>query len=133
MFCPFLCILTSQSIETYGKINLAVMCSHPIDANRLRCQTKSEPIWVLLTQSGQDDQLLKKMQITLNDVEAFNQENFQICFIEKVANRPFFRSENLLAVFSFFQPRKKRKNDDLQKNLQVSYFVSSCQTFKLFF
>ena len=42
--------LTSQSIETYGKINLAGMCSHPINANRLRCQTK--PIWVLLTQSA---------------------------------------------------------------------------------
>ena len=38
--CPFLCNLTSQSIETYGKIKLAGMCSHPINANRLRCQTK---------------------------------------------------------------------------------------------
>ena len=40
MCCPFLCKLTSQSIETYGKINLAGMCSHPINANRLRCHTK---------------------------------------------------------------------------------------------
>ena len=36
--CPFLCKLTTQSIETCGKINLVGMCSHPIDANRLRCQ-----------------------------------------------------------------------------------------------
>ena len=35
----FLCKLTSQSIETYGKINLAGMCSHSINANRLS-QTK---------------------------------------------------------------------------------------------
>ena len=40
MCCLFLCNLTSQSIETYGKINLAGMCSHPTNANRLRCQTK---------------------------------------------------------------------------------------------
>ena len=32
--------MTSQSIETYEKINLAGMCSHPINANRLRCHTK---------------------------------------------------------------------------------------------
>ena len=36
--CPFLCNLTTQSIETYGKINLVGICSHPINANRLVCQ-----------------------------------------------------------------------------------------------
>ena len=35
-------VLTSQLIETYGKINLSGMCSHPINANRLRCQTNTE-------------------------------------------------------------------------------------------
>ena len=40
MCCPFLCKLTTQSIEIYGKINLAGMCSHPINANRLRCQSE---------------------------------------------------------------------------------------------
>ena len=52
--CPFLCKLTTQSIETYGKINLVGMCSHPIILMPTDCDVnqKSEPIWVLLIQCG---------------------------------------------------------------------------------
>ena len=40
MCCPFLCNLTSQSIETYGKINLVGIWAHSINTNRLYCQSE---------------------------------------------------------------------------------------------
>ena len=37
---PFLCKLTSQSIETDDKTNLVGMCSHSINDYRLPCQSE---------------------------------------------------------------------------------------------
>ena len=60
MCCPFLCKLTTQSIETYGKLNLVGMCSHPINANRLRCQSKKWAKMGTLEDLFQNDCFLKK-------------------------------------------------------------------------
>ena len=51
-------------VETYGEVNLVGMYSHPINANRLRCNKKSEPIWVLLIQSDP----VRKLSLRFNTI-----------------------------------------------------------------